>query len=251
MKNRKAKYIGIVLLFLIMMGIIGFVEKKETARSMTGLHVKVKGISDVYFVEEKEIVSLLKNEFSILQEGVFLSEIDLNALEKKVIKHPFVRNAEVFVDHSGSIWVEVDQYQPVARIARPMAADGYISKEGVILPTSSNHTTRVLILEGKYAESLLLKSDISAIDPDLMALIKFINEDEFWSAQISELEIQKKNQIKMHQQVGNQVIEFGDAKDIEEKFQKINLVYEKILPVKGWNAYSRVNVKYKDQIICE
>jgi cell division protein FtsQ len=55
----------------------------------------------------------------------------------------------------------------------------------------------------------------------------------------------------MYQQVGKQVIEFGEAKDIEEKFKKINLFYEEILPAKGWNTYSRVNVKYKGQIVCE
>jgi cell division protein FtsQ len=65
------------------------------------------------------------------------------------------------------------------------------------------------------------------------------------------LEIDKNGDIKMYQQVGNQVIEFGDAEDIEEKFNKISLFYEEIIPSKGWNAYSRVNVKYKDQIICE
>jgi cell division protein FtsQ len=234
-----------------MVSIIGFVEKKESERQLTGIHVKVKGISDVYFVEENEIKLLLNNEFPILKEGTLFSEIDLNEIEKKLIKHPFVKNAEVFSDHSGSVWIEIDQHQPIARIARPMAADAYISKEGMILPTSPNHTTRVLILEGNYAEALMSIENLSVSDPELLKLIQFIHGDEFWSAQISQLEIQRKNHIKMYQQVGGQVIEFGDAKEIEEKFNKIMLLYEKILPVKGWKTYTRVNVKYKDQIICE
>jgi cell division protein FtsQ len=84
-----------------------------------------------------------------------------------------------------------------------------------------------------------------------MELISFIYRDEFWRAQIVGMDIPKKSDIRLHQQVGKQVIEFGDAKDIQDKFKKINLFYEEILPKKGWNTYSRVNVKYKGQIVCE
>jgi len=251
MKNSKKKNILIVLLLVVLISIIGFVEKKDTERRFVALNVKINGISDVYFIEDKEVKEILFNEFPMLKEGVSFMEIDLNQIERKLRNHAFIKNAEVYADHGGKIWIEIDQYQPIARIVRPMAADAYISKEGVILPTSRKHTTRVLVIEGLYAESLMSRVDVSVADPDLMRLIGFINEDEFWSAQISGLEIQSKNNIKMHQQVGQQVIEFGNAKDIEEKFNKINVLYEKILPVKGWNAYSRVNVKYKNQIICE
>ena len=35
----------------------------------------------------------------------------------------------------------------------------------------------------------------------------------------------------------------------KEKFNKISLFYNKIIPSKGWNTYKTVNVKFKDQII--
>jgi cell division protein FtsQ len=147
--------------------------------------------------------------------------------------------------------VEISQHVPIARIVRPSAADGYISTEGKILPTSNSYTTRVMTLEGAYAESLLKLEDISESHSDLMAMINYINGDEFWKAQISGMDIPKKTDIRLYQQVGKQVIEFGEAKDLEEKFEKINLFYEEIIPAKGWNAYSRVSVKYKGQIVCE
>lgn len=205
----------------------------------------------MYFVGEKEILESLEAEFPLLRSGVAFSEINLNHLERKVEMHPFVKNAEVFSDQKGNIRVEIEQHVPMARIVRSRAADGYISKEGLILPTSSKYTTRVLILQGAYAESLLEEKDLKETHMELLELLKFIHGDEFWSAQLTELEIEKESDIKMHQQVGRQVIEFGDATEKEEKFKKINLFYENILPTKGWNAYSRVNVKYKGQIVCE
>src|SRR5690606_5616835 len=136
-----------------------------------------------------------------------------------------------------------------ARIIRPNAAHGYISAEGHILPTSPNYTSRVLTLEGPLAVELLSLENLSKDYGDLMELIRYIERDEFWRAQISGLELDRKGNIKLFQQVGKQVIEFGKPVEIGEKFKKINLFYKEILPLKGWNFYARVNVKYKGQII--
>lgn len=251
MKSNMKKSISFTIILIVLVVFIGFVEKKNSEKTLRNIQVKVNAIADVYFVDEKEILEKLKTEFPILNAGILMDELNFSRIENKVEDHPFVKNAEVFGDLKGNVWIEIDQYKPMARIVRPMAADGYISTEGIILPTSPNYTTRVLTLEGSYAERLLELEDLSKDHSDLLNLIKYIEKDDFWKAQITGLEINRKGNIKLNQQVGKQVIEFGDAKDIEEKFKKITLFYDEILPVKGWNAYSRVNVKYKDQIICE
>jgi len=251
MKTRTIKILSFSLLGLVLLIFIGFVEKKDAERTFTKISVEVKDIADVYFVDEKEILNNLTAEFQTLSPGIALSKIDFQKMELKVEMHPFVKNAEVFGDFKGNIWVEIQQHKPMARIVRPMAADGYISTEGQILPTSTKYTTRVLILEGGFAEKLLEAENLSRDYQNLLGLVEFIYQDPFWNAQITSLEIDNNGDIKMHQQVGNQIIEFGDAEDIEEKFNKISLFYEEIIPSKGWNTYSRVNVKYKDQIICE
>jgi cell division protein FtsQ len=87
--------------------------------------------------------------------------------------------------------------------------------------------------------------------PELMDLIEFITKDKFWNAQIIELELNAPDDIRLYQQVGNQIIEFGDVHTIRDKFDRISVYYKEILPKKGWNAYARVSVKYKDQIVCE
>ncbi len=251
MKIRTKKTIVFSLLVMVLAGFIAFVEKQSADKRLSSIHIKVNPIADVYFVDEKDVLQRLQTEFPMLNTGLLVSEVNLHKIEQKVESHPFVKNAEVFNDLKGNIWVEIDQHKPMARIIRPMAADGYISTEGVILPTSPKYTTRVLTLEGSYAERLLQEDQLGQEHQGLMDLIKFIEKDEFWRAQITGLEINRKSDIRLYQQVGKQVIEFGSADQIEEKFKKISLFYEEILPAKGWNTYSRVNVKYKDQIICE
>lgn len=249
-KAKLKKALGLVTLCLVLIGFIGFVEKQSQLKSYQGLEIDLKAVSGVYFVEEKEIDGIVKSAFPELKAGLSLSEVPLSAIETRLSGHPFIKSVETFIGQKGILKVTINQHEPIARIARPTAADGYITTEGLIIPTSPSYTSRVLILEGAYAEQLMDQGSVDAM-PELMPLIEFVTKDEFWSAQVSELEINKRDDIRLHQQVGKQVIEFGDALDIDSKFKRIEVLYKEILPRKGWNAYERISVKFKNQIVCE
>lgn len=248
--SRLKKPLGFLTLCLVLVGFIGFVEKQAQLKSFGGLEVDLEAVSGVYFVEEKEIEQIISSGFPELKAGLPITEVPLAAVEKRLSGHPFIKSVQASMGQKGTLTVKINQHEPIARIARPMGADGYITTEGLIIPTSPTYTSRVLILEGEYAEQLMDQGSVDAM-PELMPLIRFVTQDEFWSAQVTELEINKKDDIRLHQQVGKQVIEFGDALDIESKFRRIEVLYKEILPRKGWNAYERISVKFKNQIVCE
>ncbi|MDF2156849.1 cell division protein [Algoriphagus sp. CAU 1675] len=250
-KARLKKSMAFLLLSAILVGFIGFVEKQSLYKTYQGTQISIKGVSGVYFVEEEEIEQIIKSAFPSLKVGLMLEEVPLKELERRIAGHPFVKSAEVTLGQKGILNVSIQQYQPIARIARPYASDGYITTEGKVIPTSPSYTSRVLILEGKLAERMIEKGNVEVEMPEVMELIKYITEDDFWNAQITEVELNSTTDIRLHQQVGRQVIEFGDALDLEDKFERIQIFYKEILPRKGWDAYKRVSVKFKDQIVCE
>jgi len=245
------KILAFSILSLILIGFIGFVEKQTWEKLYLGRQISIEGESGLYFVEQEEIEEMISAGFSDLNPGLALSEVPLNEIENRLLGHPFVREAEAFIGQKGMLQVKLKQYKPIARIARPGAADGYITSEGKIIPMSNSYTSRVLIVEGDFAEKLMNQGEIMTEMPELLELIYFITEDEFWSAQITEIIINSPSDIQLYQQVGQQVIELGDARDLEDKFEKIEVFYKEILPRKGWNAYHRVSVKFKNQIVCE
>ena len=251
MKRRKLKKVfGFISLISVLLAFIGFVEKKVQLKTYQGLEVDVESVSGLYFVEENEIIQLIHSAFPELNIGLPVVKIPLKEIEERLLGHSFIKSAEASVGQKGVVKLSIQQHEPIARISRPDGADGYITKEGLIISTSPTYTSRVLILEGDYAEQLINEGDLDGM-PELLPLIQFITKDEFWKAQITELEINKKDDIRIHQQVGNQVIEFGDAQDFVSKFKRIEVLYKEILPRKGWNAYKRVSVKFKNQIVCE
>ena len=249
-KAKVKKVLGIVMLCLTAAGYIGFVEKQNLTKTFNQVEVNLEAVSGVYFVEEKEILSILSSSFPELKKGLPMKELPLKDIEDRLLGHPFIRTVEASVDQQGILKLILTQHEPMARIARPESADGYITKEGLLISTSPTYTSRVLILQGAYIGSLMDQGRLDVM-PELIPLIQFITQDKFWSAQVTELEINGRNDIRIHQQVGKQVIEFGDAKDFESKFNRITVLYNEILPRKGWDAYQRISVKYKNQIVCE
>ena len=51
--------------------------------------------------------------------------------------------------------------------------------------------------------------------------------------------------------VGRHLILFGDMGDMESKFTKLKAFYAQGMKKAGWDKYSRINLKFKDQVVCE
>ena len=82
-------------------------------------------------------------------------------------------------------------------------------------------------------------------------MVKYIENDKFLSKIISEIEVDNYKNIIIQPQISKQKIIFGYPDDLVNKFKKIKIFYEDIAPAKGWNTYISVNVKYRNQIICD
>lgn len=249
-KSKLKKILVTLSLVVVAGGYIGFAEKQLQLKTFKGIEIHLTPVNGIYFVEKKEIQDILGAAFPELKSGLPFNEIPLQNIEKRLLGHPFIRSVEAFVTEEGMVQLQMEQHEPIARIARPDGPDAYITKEGKIIGTSPTYTSRVLVLHGLYIGILMDMGRLDAM-PELLPLIEFISQNKFWNSQITELEIHSKNDIRLYQQVGKQVIEFGDARNFESKFKRIEVLYKEILPRKGWNAYQRISVKFANQIVCE
>ena len=83
-----------------------------------------------------------------------------------------------------------------------------------------------------------------------MDLLRFLNDDPFWKAQIAQLIADKDGEIFFNTVLGDQRIEFGTPEDYQLKFNKLKIFYENVLS-KDWSRYRRISIKFQDQIVCE
>ncbi|MCK5280417.1 MAG: cell division protein FtsQ [Cyclobacteriaceae bacterium] len=244
-----AKVAGLVI---IIFGSIGFVEKQYDNRICTSIKVDIDNQFENYFINESDVIDLITRGGDHRIVGESFDYLNLKGIEIELLKTKFIREAEVYKDLEGNLMISIDQSRPIARMMSRKMKDRYISNNGEVLPLSKRYTARVMLIDGAFADNAKLYNlNETEMGRQLMELLKFIEKDKFWKAQIAWMNIDKKGNITMYTQVSKQVVEFGKPVDIREKFRKLKIFYKDILPTKGWNSYNRVSVKFKDQIVCE
>lgn len=238
---------GVILLFVI----IGFAGKRQLDKPFSEVKVDIDYSQGHYFISEEEIRKLIETPGNEVLTGSFAGDINLRNIETKIEKHPFVKQAEVYRDLKGNVKAKITQKRPVARIVSNGGFGSYITDNGEVIPLSGNYTARVVLVRIPSSKKYKMRIDEDEAGKGLFALVSFLEEDPFWKAQIAEVKMDGHGEMTLYPQVTRQYIEFGDAEDLEAKFSKLRIFYTRILPEKGWNSYEKVNVKFKDQIVCE
>jgi len=248
-KIRREVKVTVILLLAVIS--IALVEKRQSETICNAVHINIINPEQSNFVDENEIRRLVTADKSVPLIGSPYPRIYLKEIESRTESNLYIQEAQVYKDHKGNIFVDAYIARPIARILRPGVKDTYISDKGNLIETSTKYTSRVLLLSGNYMSNFNKNLRKDPGQRDLFALLQFINNDKFWKAQISQVEINADGEMTLYPQVTKQYIQFGTIEDWQKKMHKLKIFYSKILPFKGWNNYSRVNLVYENQIICE
>lgn len=243
MLNNSAR---VVLVLALAISIIGFAERSPEGDVCHNIIIAIDNQAENYFLGENDILNLISNNGLKPVAGAPFSTLNLKVMEELVKEEPYVSEAEIFRDMKSNLHVNVELKRPMARIIRTDGPHAYVAEDRSLMPVSEQFSSRVMLLSGDIDESVDSEEAVAVLD-----LVERIYKDEFWSGQISQIHVKRNGEIVMYPQVTKQTIEFGLPEDAEQKFKKLKIFYTKILPSEGWNAYSRVNVAYKDQIIAE
>lgn len=202
--------------------------------------VDVKDADKANFVDSVYILSLVKNK-DLYPVGKRFNEIDLNKIEDAVKSCPMVLKAVCYRTPTGEVKVEMTQRQPVYRV---MTEEGnyYVDKNHQTFPTSYNSTVEVPLLSGALTKEYAKDS--------LYDFMLFIKDDKFWREQTIQVYVDAQEGLMLIPRVGNHVILLGNASNFEQKLENVKVFYSKVINEVGWNSYSRIDVRYNDQIIC-
>ena len=235
---------------LILISLISFRALRLSERKVSGIDIEIMNNQDFYLIDQFEIQALLDKEQSVVL-GTNFDQVDIKLLERQVEENPFVAEIDIFMSVTGVLGAKVSQAQPIGRLMSSRGPDQYIDVTGKLLPMNTDYTARVPLIS--FAEYPQWESNLGENDlgKQLMEFLIFINKDELWKAQIAQLVVSEENELTLWPQMTKQLILFGPADEIEEKFKKLKLFYKEVLPKKGWNTYSSVNLKYKNQIVCK
>jgi cell division protein FtsQ len=223
--------------------------KNNASRRCQGLETKIKDNAEQFLVTKEDIEKWVTQYGNDPFEGKIIENISLEKVEKRVLESGTVKSCKAYFDRHGYLVLDIEAFKPVGRIlSNSENGDRYLDKEGNLFPISKHFSPTVLLISGNYINRL--KSLKSEKNSDLLNLINTISEDEFWSAQITQIDVNENKEVNMIPLMGKNVIEFGKPENINAKFDKLLVFYKQILPQKIWSDFSKVSVKYEGQIVC-
>jgi cell division protein FtsQ len=226
------------------------------------VNVRLIGSNDQAFVEKGDVLQTIHDKFGEL-EGKPMHSINISLLENIINNNPFVAHAEVFSTIDGKLTIEVVPRNPIVRIINYFNESFYIDDEGVFMPLSEKYSASVPVVNGfiydkevnhsvrKMTEKEMADTSFHPLRIEkVYVLVGYISQHEFWNAQVEQVFVNSDGEMELIPRVGNHLVVLGDEKDMDEKFNKLLLFYKEGLSRQGWEKYSVINLKFKDQVVC-
>jgi cell division protein FtsQ len=253
----RTKKIGYITLWLVLVAgllvSLAFINKQEKETICTEINVNIEPTEAAYFVDREMVLKTIRkdgNEKKII--GIPINSIGIPWLEHKLRNNPMVKTAEVYTDMNGRLNINILQRRPILRIMNAFGESFYLDENGLKMPLSPDYTAHVPIASGYIFEHGNGRD--TAQTETLRQLFKiatYVDKDTFWNAQIEQIFVTAESQFTLIPNIGDQTIDFGDATDTDDKFKRLMLFYKEAMNRVGWETYSSITVKFKNQIVCK
>jgi cell division protein FtsQ len=242
-KSKKIQWIKalywlvIILLFLfVFVWINGFKVHQE---QWSATDITIVNNDKVSFIQKETIKEAIKeNNFNF--EEIAMDTLNRRRLEEVLEENPFVKQAEVYTDFDGKVFIDILQHEPLLRVHK-LDTVFYLDKNGDRFPFSSDYSARVPVFQIDLP---------TFVDADIMKFYNKVEKSKFIKSQLSNVYINQFQEISFVSKFGDFVIELGPNEGIEEKFKRFKTASETILQNEGWNTYSKISLAFKDQVVC-
>lgn len=237
-----------ILLFIALLLVIAYLaialttfNRKPAGQVCHDMELIIKDSSYAGFITKKEIISLLEKK-DIYPVNKPMESIRCKKLEQVLVKHPLIDRVECYKTPSGKVCIELRQRIPILRIMSTNGDDYYIDNKGTVMPSDAKCVAHLAIATGNVEKSFATRY--------LYKFGVFLQQNEFWNAQIEQIHVLPDKNIELVPRIGDQLIYLGKLEGFENKLARVKTFYEKALSKVGWNKYSRINVEFGNQIIC-
>lgn len=219
------------------------IQQTKTLRNIT-LHVR----NDSYkFLDRQALWDKVVIQQELKKGKTKLSGLDIRKVERAALSNQWVAEAQAYVDNNRDMHIYVTQRVPVARIFFDNGQSFYLDASLRLLPLSDLFTyyTTIVTNVPVLSNDSLNKN----LRSQIIRLVKFVERDSFWSAQIAQIDVTHDLKFELTPVLGTHKIVFGDTSDMQEKFNNLFAFYKKVLNRIGWDRYEILDVRYSGQVV--
>ncbi len=221
--------------------IVGILWARDKGRDEVCTEVEVLVVNEdsTHFVTPAGVIEELERKH-IVVKGKPVWQINVENIEKLLGESQYIEDVECMFENGGRLKIEVSQIVPVMRVF-----DGdqsyYVNKDGKRMTAVSTFHADVPIVEGHFTSSY---SPLR-----LLPMIKHVEQDSSLRALVTMYYMRDSNNIFIVPSIKGHVVNMGNCEGYEGKFKKLQLFYNKVMPVKGWMHYDTISVKWDYQVV--
>lgn len=220
-------------------------QKEHVCRDIL---IGIKGNEGKFYVEKEEVLKLIEKAMggSLLRKPA--SHINLTKLENGLKKNPWIKNAELYFDNKDQLHVFVEEREPIARVFTTKGNSFYMDSSGARMPLLDKLSIRVPVITG-FTSARKFNAADSALLQQVKQVAQFIYSNEFWNAQIGQIDITHEKKFELIPVIGDHIIKLGSSENAEEKLNSLYVFYKQVMSKVGFNKYAALDVQFKEQVV--
>ena len=259
------KILLIVLWIAIAAGVVAmmsFANETHQVKKCRGIIIRIdyRGIQPL--MSGNDLIADVNRKFGKPQSKT-LGDVDIAGITSFVKKNPYLENTDVLLTVEGDILIKADQCIPLVRYFTPAGQQHFIDRKGRVMPVNSAYPYKTLIATGHIESPLRDGKNIFSVSDsnfalrsqlknlyDLHMLAAIIIADSTLNALIEQIYVLSNGKIQLVTKAGSHLVQFGDTTDAAEKLENLKYFYKYGLVKTGWNKYGKINLEFKNQIVC-
>jgi len=232
--KKKYRFLKIIFVAGIWIFLLRFSLQRFNNRPVEDIVVKMLQKEPVSFINDKIVREIIRRENPTNRIG----DLNILSLERAIRAMPMVDSANVYLKLNGQLNLDISQRIPIFRLSKKDQSF-YVDEKGMEFPASNNYSYQCMLVSGKVG---------SEEYPMLVELVKIINRDDF--SKNFFVGISKKgNDYYLMTNDGNYVVELGRLENLGFKIKGFKTFVEKYLIYQDQMKYSKISVKYDNQIV--
>ncbi len=205
----------------------------------TSVVVEVVNADSTSFVTPKGVLNDLKSQ-GVKLVGKRMGDINASDLEEVLRQSPYLENADIVKCQDGRVLIRVSQLVPVLRVF-----DGtesyYVNRAGKRMMATPNYHCDVPVVQGHFSRAYPVTR--------ILPLVDYVEKDSLLHSLVTMYCVRDTNNIIIVPNISGHVVNIGNAQGFENKFAKLRLFYDQVMPKRGWNTYDTISVKWSHQVV--
>lgn len=220
---------------------LSFTSRQQAADHYKRVRIEIHDQGAVGFITPEDIDDELDN-LSARIKKVAIGDLNTLDIERRVMEIDKIQDVNCVALNDGTLQIDVVPLVPEARIFDTNSGRNfYINRAGKRMMASYRFRLDVPVVVGHF------EGDVKPTC--VLPVLDYMKEKPTVGALMSSLKVHRNGDILFVPMIKGHVVNLGDTLHLDSKFRRLLTFYDQVMPVKGWEYYDTLSVKWRGQLV--